>query len=230
MKSRLSSNKMLFVLVSLVALCALLPIPLAAQSFYGTIVGTVTDASGAVVPGARVTVTNLGTNEKRSAETDTAGNYRFVNLVPANYKVEVEKANFKRLRREPITVQVESAVRIDAALQVGAVTQIMEVSSVTPLLQTESSSLSQVVEGKQVQEMPLNGRNPMNLISLVPGVVPQGSSQGTPGMNQGSHTASGGWGNYQIGGGMAGQSAEYLDGAPVNVLGGNPSQGGNNIA
>ena len=97
--------------------------PLEAQSFYGSVVGTVTDASGAIIPGASVTLTNIGTNEKRSAETDAAGSYRFVNLVPANYRLEVEMAGFKRMTREPITVQVESAVRIDAALEVGAITR-----------------------------------------------------------------------------------------------------------
>jgi hypothetical protein len=77
------------------------------------------------------------------------------------------------------------------------------------------------VEGKTVQEMPLNGRNTMNLIALVPGVVPQGASQGSTSMNQSDHSSNSGWGNYQIGGSIAGQGVIFVDGAPNNILGGN---------
>lgn len=207
----------LFATVLLVmAYLAVMSVPIWGQSFYGSVVGTVTDASGAVIPGASVTLINIGTNEKRSAQTDAAGSYRFVNLVPANYRLEVEASGFKRMTREPIVVQVESAVRSDAKLEVGALSETVEVSSQSPLLQTETSSLSQVVEGQQVQEMPLNGRNPLNLIALTPGVVPTGGSTGAAQMNGGTNTAVTGWGNIQIGGGISNQSAFYIDGVPDN--------------
>ena len=90
-----------------------------------------------------------------------------------------------------------------------------------PLLQTESGTLGAQVEGKTVQEMPLNGRNVTNLISLVPGVVPQGSSMGNTTMNQGTHTNNAGWGNFQIGGAITGYGTMYLDGAPLNGMYGN---------
>jgi hypothetical protein len=196
---------------------AAMSVPSWGQSFYGSVIGTVTDATGGIIPGASVTLINLGTNGKHSAQTDTAGSYRFVNLVPANYRLEVEASGFKRMTREPITVQVEAAVRVDARLEVGAINETVEVSSQSPLLQTETSSLSQVVEGQQVQEMPLNGRNPLNLIALTPGVVPQGGSSGAAQMNGGTNTAVTGWGNIQIGGGIANQSAFYIDGAPSNT-------------
>ena len=201
-----------------VVMFTLLSSPLKAQSLYGSVVGTVTDASGAIVPGAAVTLINIGTNEKRTAQTDAAGDYRFVDLLPANYRLEVERASFKRLTRELINVQVGSEVRINATLEVGATTETVQVTSRTPLLQTESGTQSSVVEGEVVQEMPLNGRNTMNLLALTPGVVPQGGTAGSSSLNRGNHTDVVGFGNYQIGGGIAGQGAMYIDGAPINVL------------
>jgi hypothetical protein len=208
----------LAILLTSMVMFALLSSPLEAQSFYGSIVGTVTDPSGAIIPSATVTVTNIGTNDKRTALTDAAGNYRFVNLAPANYRLEVEASGFKRLTRESIAVQVQSAVRSDARLEVGAVSETVEVSAAAPLLQTETATLGQLVEGQQVQQMPLNGRNIINLIALAPGVVPQGGAMGGISLNQGDHTNPAGFGNYQIGGGISGHNAMYVDGAPINVL------------
>ncbi|MDQ2900063.1 MAG: TonB-dependent receptor [Acidobacteriota bacterium] len=183
------------------------------QSFYGSIVGSVTDASGGAVPQATVTLTNLGTAERRSMQADESGNYQFVNLVPGQYKVEVEKPGFRRFARDPITVEVQSAVRIDVAMQVGDVNQVVEITAQTPLLQTENASLGQVVESRKVLEMPLNGRNVFGLVALVPGVVPGGQSGTTP-----TGTNPFAWGNYQIGGGQSNQSAAYIDGAPINAI------------
>ncbi|MGH9839893.1 MAG: carboxypeptidase regulatory-like domain-containing protein [Blastocatellia bacterium] len=183
-----------------------------AQTFYGSVVGNVADSNGAVVPSARVLLVNLGTSERRTVETDTDGNFKFVNLVPGNYRVELEKAGFKRLTREPVLVEVQSAVRLDLVLQIGDVTQVVEITAQTPLLQPETTSLGQVVDSRKVQEMPLNGRNVLNLVSLVPGVVPQGQSMQNP---TGTNVFA--WGNYQIGGGAANQSATFIDGASVNV-------------
>src|ERR1700738_3051822 len=129
------------------------------QTFYGSIVGSVKDASSAAVPQAKVTFTNLGTAEHRAAETDSSGGYEFVNLVPGQYKVEVERAGFRRFSRDPITVEVQSAVRIDVTMQVGDITQLVEVTAESSLLQTESASLGQVVDSRKVLESPLNGRN-----------------------------------------------------------------------
>jgi len=210
-------------ILGFIAICVLLvPFTAIAQSTYGSIVGTVTDASGAAVPNATVTVTNLGTNEARVAKSDGAGNYSAVNLLPAAYKISVEAANFKHFLRQPVQVAVGTTVRIDAALQVGAATETIEVTTQAPLLQTDSSSVSQQIEGQTVQEMPLNGRNSMNLIALAAGVVPGGSTSGTPGGNQGAgHTNVIGFGNYQIGGNLPGMGQMFVDGGPVNTLGGN---------
>ena len=159
-----------------------------------------------------VTLTNLGTNEKRKETTNAGGLYRFVNVVPGQYSVEVKKTGFKRILRSPVTVETQSTSKIDLALQVGELTQTVEVTSQTPLLQPESSSLGQVVDQRKTTELPLNGRNPLNLVALAPSVVPQGGAMSNPnGQNPFA------WGNYQIGGGMANQSMTWLDGAPVNA-------------
>jgi Carboxypeptidase regulatory-like domain len=191
---------------------ALTAICLPAQTFYGSIVGTVTDPSGASVPSALVILTNSGTAERRTAQSNADGNYEFVSLVPGHYRVEVEKAGFKHLTRDDVEVQVQATVRVDGSMQVGDVGQTVEVNAQAALLQTETSSLGTVVDERKVQEMPLNGRNVINLVTLVPGVVAQGQALTNP---TGQNIFS--FGNYQIGGGIAGQNATFLDGAPLNV-------------
>jgi hypothetical protein len=186
------------------------------QAFYGSIVGTVNDSSGAALASTTVTLTNSATGDRRQVATASDGSYRFVNLVPGTYRLEIEHAGFKRYTRDQIDVSVESQVRTDIEMQVGDVNQSVEVQAEVPLLQTETANLSQVVDSRAVEELPLNGRNILNLISLAPGVVPQGSSEGSlTGKNVFAA------GNYQIGGGTANQSATYYDGVPVNDTYGN---------
>ena len=187
------------------------------QNVYGTIAGTVTDSSGAAIADANVTLTNLGTSEKHSIQSDASGNYTFVNILPGRYKLEGEKSGFKKFVRQPIIVEVESGLKVDITLQVGAQTETVEVSAEAPLLQPETNSLGQVVEQRSVTELPLNGRNPLALAELVPGVVPQGqpsagnSSTGNPvGANPFA------LGDFQVGGGMPGQSQILIDGTPTN--------------
>jgi hypothetical protein len=195
---------------------ALFAVPLAGQTFFGSIVGVVSDPGGGVVPNTAVTLINNGTGERRAAITDSDGSYRIVNLVPGTYKLEIQHVGFKRYTRDQITVNVDAAVRVDTRLEVGEVNQAVEVTAESPLLQTENASLSQVVASRSVQELPLNGRNVLNLVGLVPGMVPQGSSEGSlTGKNLFAA------GNYQIGGGIANQSATLFDGIAVNVAYGN---------
>ncbi|WP_031497003.1 TonB-dependent receptor [Bryobacter aggregatus] len=193
--------------------CSLATTPLVAQTFQGAVVGTITDASGSTVPQANITLLNLGTSDRRTAKSDDAGSYQFVSLVPGQYRIEIEKTGFRRFVREPITVEVQSSVRIDIPMQLGDTTQTVEVTTQTPLLQTEDASLGQVVQSRKVLEMPLNGRNVFGLVALVPGVVPGGQSGTTP---TGTNVFA--WGNYQIGGGQANQSAAFIDGAPINAI------------
>jgi len=203
------------ILLSLVVSLALIisfSISLYGQSTYGSVAGSVTDTSGAAVTDAKVTLTNLGTAEKRTQSSGSDGLFTFVNLFAGQYRIDVEKQGFKHFVRSEVTVEVQQSTHIDASLQVGEVSQIVEVTSETPLLQTESASLGQVVEQRKADELPLNGRNIFNLIIVSPAAVAQGGSGGSPvGQNPFS------WGNYQIGGSFANQGAEYLDGQPLNI-------------
>jgi Carboxypeptidase regulatory-like domain len=178
----------------------------------GSLVGTVTDNVGAIVPGAKVAYTNIGTNETKTAQSDASGNYQFLQLIPGMYKVTVENAGFKQFARTNIEVTVGNATRIDATMEVGAVSETVEVSTESPLVSTQSSSLNYEVGEKQIDNLPLNGRNPLNLTELVPGIVPQGNTSGNA-----STLNVNGWGNYQIGGGAANQSSTFIDGAPINI-------------
>src|SRR6185437_8939261 len=98
------------------------------QSVYGRIGGTVTDVSGAAVPNTTMTLTNLATAVKNSMESNSSGEYAFVNVVPGRYKLEAEKNGFKKFLREPIVVEIESGIRVDFALQMGTQSETVEVS------------------------------------------------------------------------------------------------------
>jgi hypothetical protein len=202
-----------FVAVSLPVLTA----PMFGQAFYGTVVGTVTDPSSAALKGATVTLTNTATQERRQTPTGDAGDYTFLNLVPSTYRIDIEMSGFKRATQNEVEVTVSGTVRADITMQLGDVTQTVEVRATAQLLQTESANLSQVVESRAVQELPVNGRNLLSLVGLVPGVVPQGSTEGNALTGKNVFAA----GNYQIGGGTANQSATYFDGVPANAGVGN---------
>src|SRR6266481_3240040 len=199
--------------ISLLVVCmVMLSQPVWAQSTYGTVTGSITDPSGAAIAGAQVTLTNLGTSEKRTQPTGSDGLYSFANLFAGRYKVEVEMKGFKRVSHTDIVVEVQQTSRIDLTLQVGEVNQVVEVTGETPLIQSETSSLGQVIETREANELPLNGRNVYNLATLSPSVVPQGHAMNNiVGQNPFD------LGNYQIGGSFANQGAEYLDGQPLNI-------------
>jgi len=182
------------------------------QSTYGTVDGTVVDPSGAVVAGAQVTLTNTGTEEKHTQSTGSEGSYQFVNVVPGQYRLDITKSGFKHFSRTNVSVQVQQDTHIDATLPVGQVTESVEVTAETSLLQAETSSLGQVVEERKADELPLNGRNIFNLITISPAAVAQGGSGGSP-VTQNPFS----WGNYQVGGSFANQGAQYLDGQPLNI-------------
>src|ERR1700733_11587276 len=215
-----SRNRFLFVSLACLCVCLaamLLGSPLSAQSTFGSISGSVTDASGSAVPDAQVTLTNIGTSAKQTYTTGSDGLYQFVNLNPGEYRVDFEKAGFKHTKRDSVVVQVQQAVRIDASMEVGAVNQTVEVTAETPLLQPTDTSLGQVIDERKTNEIPLNGRNVFSLITLSPAAIAGGSGSGgaTGGSQVGPNPFS--WGNYQVGGSFGNESAEYLDGQPVNI-------------
>ena len=183
-----------------------------AQSTYGTVSGTITDSSGGAIADVQVTLTNMGTGEKRTQTTGTDGLYQFANLFPGRYRVDAEKAGFKKTSHPEVVVEVQQTSRIDLTLPLGQVTQTVEVTGETPLMQPDTSSLGQVIDQREANELPLNGRNVFNLAQLSPSVVPQGSSLGNiVGKNPFD------LGNFQVGGSFANQGAEYLDGQPLNI-------------
>ena len=213
------SHKKLGTLISwlscLTLICALFDGTLNAQNSYGSAVGTITDHSGAVVAGANVKLTNVDTGDFRTATTNAAGDYQFLNLPPGNYKIDVENSGFKHFVRTNVVVQVQGSTRVDAALELGNVSETVEVTSQAPLLETQQATIGQVVAGRAVTELPLNGRNVFNLLALSPGVVPQGGTQASnavSGMNGNGFST----GNYQISGGIPNTGAEFIDGAPIN--------------
>jgi Carboxypeptidase regulatory-like domain len=207
----MTSSKLQTLLFSVVLVLAT-SVSLYGQSTFGTVDGAVTDPSGAAVAGANVTLTNTGTQEKHTQPTGDAGLYQFVNVEPGNYRLDIERTGFKHFARTNVVVEVQQDTHIDAALTVGQVSETVEVTAETPLLQAETSSLGQVVEQRKANELPLNGRNIFNLLTVSPGVVSQGGAGGTAvGQNPFS------WGNYQVAGSFANQGAEYLDGQPLNI-------------
>jgi len=184
----------------------------AAQTTFGNITGTVSDTSGGALEGAQVTLTNQETDAKLTQTTGSDGLYQFSNLLPGRYRIDVEMRGFKHTTQPDIVVQVQQTSSINLTMQVGDVSQTVEVTSETPLLQPDSSSLGQVIDERKTNEIPLNGRNVFNLITLSPAAIAQGGSGGSQvGQNPFS------WGNYQVGGSFGNQSAEYIDGQPVNI-------------
>jgi Carboxypeptidase regulatory-like domain/TonB-dependent Receptor Plug Domain len=161
-------------MISIVALCGLCSVARAQDR--GGIVGSVIDPSGAMVPGARITVTNVGTGQTRTLNSGSSGDYSVPNLAVGFYDLSTEKSGFKRAVVSNVKVDVQQIVRIDFNLQVGTVTEETIVTTTTPLLQTQDAQIGALVENKRVQELPLNGRNFTQLALLVPG-----TTEGTPG-------------------------------------------------
>ncbi len=151
----------------LVVLAGVLP----AQMNLATVVGTVKDPSGAVVPKAEVTLKNLGTGIERSTPTSTSGYYTITNLPVGHYSLTVSMPGFKTTTIPNIQLQVGQSARIDAVLQVGATTQQITVNTAAPLISTTSSDIGQVVDRKVLNDIPLNGRAFWQLTQLTPGAT-----------------------------------------------------------
>ena len=191
----------LFVLIALA-----MALPIFAQSDRATIVGTVKDASSALMPGVQVRVTNVGTNAVVKATTDSAGEYRAGNLPIGNYTVSFSKTGFKTMERKGLTLMISQVAEIDATLQIGGTTETIEVTSATPILQTEDSTLSANLNNEAVSELPLNVQGSRNLSNFMFAYLP-----GVEGSDYSSH----------INGGMAMTKEVLIDGtSAVSQLGG----------
>ena len=142
-----------------------------AQAVRGTLLGNVTDTQGAAIPGATVTAIETQTNISRSVVTNQSGHYVFANMKDGLYRIETELTGFKKFSRDGVVVKVNSTMRVDVILEVGAMTETVEVVQETPLLQTDRADTGRTIEGRQVQELPLAGRNFQSLWATVPGTV-----------------------------------------------------------
>ncbi len=150
-----------------------------AQGFRATVVGRVTDESGAVVPHAKITVTNLGTNESRTVESSDTGDYTIPQLAPGDYSLTAEMAGFGKVVQR-FVLETGQQARVDVTFKVGAVTEQVEVTAIAPLISSENAALGNVVDQKKIVELPLNGRDYLQLAQLQPNVFApaQGSTLG----------------------------------------------------
>jgi len=161
-----------FLPAALCALAILCARPASAQVLKGQILGAISDQSGAVVPGVKITITETRTNFQRTADSNDAGNFFFVNLDPGAYKIEAEKQGFSKALRTGVDLQPNTTARVNFELVPGAVTQTIDVSATAaPLLQTDRADTGGKIESAQLTNMPLlYNRNYQSLLVLIPGV------------------------------------------------------------
>ena len=142
-----------------------------AQEYFGSIVGNITDPSGAGVPDTTLTATNVNTGITRTVKSDAGGAYRIGDLIPGSYTVKAEKAGFQTSDVAALQLTVASSLNINITLKLGEVTQTVEVQAVAPLLDTNSATVGTTVSNASVLEIPLNGRAYTDLLALIPGSV-----------------------------------------------------------
>ncbi|MBI4464390.1 MAG: carboxypeptidase regulatory-like domain-containing protein, partial [Acidobacteria bacterium] len=184
---------------------------LLAQVTTGTILGAVSDSTGAVIPGATVTVRNVETGISRTITTDAAGRYRVPQLGVGSYEVTAETAGFQTVVRSGITLTVGREAVVDFALQVGAVSEKITVTGEAPLVETTTSSVSQVMPGESIRELPLNGRSFDELALLQPGVFLTRESSTSTSYGQTNRYIS-------MSGSRANANVVLLDGTNINAF------------
>src|SRR3954447_20953435 len=176
-------------LLYMLALCIALAMPSMGQTF-GEITGLVRDQSGAALVNAQITVVNAETNATRTTESNEAGAFSFPALPPGTYNVRVEKQGFRSAVQNGVLLQVQQSARLDFDLSVGQVSESVEVSANAQLLTTENATVGTVIENKRIVELPLNGRNYLQLVSLSPNVSYGFGNAGQAGSRQGGERAS----------------------------------------
>jgi len=190
-----------------ICILALAVYPVVAQDTTGKIVGIVSDPSGGVVAGATVTVTNTGTQVARRTSTDRQGYYQVLELPIGRYEIAAEAAGFSRMVvAAKNSLEINQTLRIDLALTVGAVKDVVTVEGGASAVETENSTIGATVSGTAISELPLNGRNTLDLLATQPGVTPKD--------NDASRQA----GQYSIGGGRSDSVTYLLDGGLNNHL------------
>jgi hypothetical protein len=204
-----------------------LALPSLAQNSTATLTGHVSDPAGAAVAGAAVKIKNNKTQVETNATTTSDGDYTVPYLQPGQYTVTVEMQGFKTATSDVVELHTADKATMDVALEVGAVSDVVNVSAEAPLLEPDTASRGQVIENQRVTELPLNGRNPVMLAVLSPGVQFNGNPQFTRPFDNGDNV------NFSINGGLNRHNEFLLDGAPNNAatdVDGGRTRSSNNIA
>ncbi|MGO9088915.1 MAG: carboxypeptidase regulatory-like domain-containing protein [Terriglobales bacterium] len=163
----------------LVVVCLLFPALLSAQGATGRIIGRVSDPTGAVLSGVKVTLTNQATGVSRDAQTSDSGDYSFVNVVPGTYQASFELAGFKRNLQKDLILDVNQVLTLNSVLQIGGTQEVVDVTSEAPQVDTTSTQLGAVINDRSVNELPLNTRDTYQFLQLQPGVQSQLGSSGS---------------------------------------------------
>src|SRR6267378_1392195 len=168
-----------------VVVSLLLAADLASAQTFGQITGRVVDASGGVLPGASVTVTNPQTGVAATEPANTAGVYVFPNLLPGTYNVKVELQGFQSAVRNSVELQTQQTVRLDFSLAIGTIAETVEIVGSSPMINTEDTAIGTVIDNRRIVDLPLNGRNFLQLVSLTPNVSASFADPGQSGTRQG---------------------------------------------
>jgi hypothetical protein len=165
--------------LAVVGLLVIISVPALSQSTGGRILGRVADPTAAVLAGVKVTLTNEATGAARDTQTNTNGDYTFVEVVPGTYRVEYELTGFKKSVQKTVTVDVNQVVTLNQTLTIGATQETVEVTSEAPQVDTTSTQLGAVINDRSVNELPLNTRDTYQFLQLQPGVQSQLGSSGS---------------------------------------------------
>ncbi len=189
--------------------CSAAVLPALAQSYYGGVRGSVLDQNGGALPGAKVSLINEGTNANRSTLTDSSGGYVFSEVVPGTYSLVSEAPGFKKFEQKGVVVGTQQQVAVDLKLQLGEVTESVQVTEEVPLVETSNASQGQVIDNQKLIELPNLGRNPFMLSKLAQNVVPVGN----PAYNRMEDQS--GSSQISIAGGPVRGNNYLIDGVPI---------------
>ncbi|MFN9459693.1 MAG: carboxypeptidase regulatory-like domain-containing protein, partial [Acidobacteriota bacterium] len=191
----------------ILAALALLAATLSGQTFTGTILGTATDSTGAVLPGVKIIATEQATGVERSTQTNDAGYFELPLLPPGTYRVEAQFTGFKRISRANLKLDTSQKMEVPLTLEPGQVTETIEVKGDAPLLQTATSSVSQLIDNKKVVDLPSSNRNLFQIATLTAGVNDFGASAAP------ATSGSVGFGRWSSNGGQVNTNEFMVDGA-----------------
>jgi hypothetical protein len=188
---------------------ALLTVPLQAQNSQGTILGHVQDATGAVVAGAKVTATNVGTNVAHHFTTTGGGDYVFVNMIPGTYEVRVEATGFKSEVSAGLVLEVDQTLRQNFTVQIGQIKEVMTITADAQMVQTDNTTTGNVLDQKTIEELPSNGRDFNNLLNLSAGA---GNFSGGSQVDWANHGLNNGFTEVSLNGGRPDSVSFMVDG------------------